>query len=94
MAGAERAPSERATALAIFHGVLYNEAALRKQLGSNAPTGEVSALLVALHQRFGAQFVDRLEGEFCVALVDPNRTPALRRHRSDRQLSDLLARGC
>jgi asparagine synthase (glutamine-hydrolysing) len=58
---------------AVFHGVLYNEAVLRRSLGVGIPTEPVGALITAMYEREGVGFVERLEGEYCVALIDPIR---------------------
>lgn len=52
----------------VFHGVLHNERALRATVTS-APG--VDALLTALYVRDGFDFVGRLQGEFCLAVLDP-----------------------
>jgi asparagine synthase (glutamine-hydrolysing) len=59
--------------LAVFHGVLHNEAALRKELTSTAPVESIASLVTELYRRFDLGFVGRLEGEFCLALIDPPR---------------------
>lgn len=57
----------------LFHGVLHNAAELRVQLKapSNMPLDAPAALLLQLYARYGDRFVDYLEGEFCVAVLDP-----------------------
>jgi asparagine synthase (glutamine-hydrolysing) len=61
----------------VFHGVLYNQAALRNEVGAFAPGDSVGALIAALYATCGAGFVERLEGEFCLALADPDRAEVL-----------------
>ncbi|MGH9387891.1 MAG: asparagine synthase-related protein [Vicinamibacterales bacterium] len=65
--------TDRVGPTAVFHGVLYNEGALRRQVGEAGPTDSVPVLIAALYSRYGVEFVDRLEGEFCAAVVDPDR---------------------
>ena len=60
-----------------FHGVLYNEHALRKELHSFGAVASVSALIAALYDHYGVDFANRLEGEFCLALVDLEREQLL-----------------
>lgn len=52
----------------MFHGVLYNERALRSSVACDAG---IDALLSALYVRDGLAFVEQLQGEFCLALIDP-----------------------
>lgn len=52
----------------VFHGVLHNERALRAAVA--APPG-VEPLLAALYARDGLTFVAALQGEFCLAVIDP-----------------------
>lgn len=62
---------------AVLHGVLYNEAALRKEFGGAALVEATGDLLAAMYERLGAAFVARLEGEFAVAVLDPSRRSIL-----------------
>ena len=57
---------------AAFHGALYNGSALRRDLQLPADAS-VEMLIAALYTREGAAFVDRLEGEYCLAVVDAAR---------------------
>lgn len=59
---------------ALFHGVLHNEAALRAEYGG-APG--IGGLLVSMYLRDGDAFVARLEGEFCLSVVDPRERRVL-----------------
>lgn len=52
----------------LFHGVLHNERALRASMASEPG---VDALLTALYSRDGLDFIGRLQGEFCLAVLDP-----------------------
>jgi asparagine synthase (glutamine-hydrolysing) len=54
---------------AVFHGVLHNRNALRAQLAAPV-AGTTEALVAALYQAHGPGFASRLEGEFCLAVVD------------------------
>ncbi len=63
-------PASAAAVVAMFHGVLHNEARLRAELRSSVTDDSVDALIVALYQERGLDVVSRLEGEFCLALVD------------------------
>jgi asparagine synthase (glutamine-hydrolysing) len=58
---------------AMFHGVLYNDKPLRAQSFSSTATSSVDNLLVELYQQHDLGFVSRLEGEFCLALIDETR---------------------
>jgi asparagine synthase (glutamine-hydrolysing) len=58
---------------AIFHGVLYNEAALREGLSAEVATGSVGPLLAALYRRDDLRFIEGLDGQFCLALIDEQR---------------------
>jgi asparagine synthase (glutamine-hydrolysing) len=62
-----------AAPLVVFHGVLYNESALRDELRAPAVDDSTGDLLGSLYQRDDLGFVNRLEGEFCLALVDEPR---------------------
>jgi asparagine synthase (glutamine-hydrolysing) len=66
-------PADDRAVVAVFHGVLYNESALRKGVRSSTPVDSPTALIAALYAQHGDKSVDRLEGEFCLALVDPIR---------------------
>ena len=58
---------------AVLHGVLHNEAALRKEFGGPALVEATGDLIATMYAREGARFVERLEGEFVVAVIDPAR---------------------
>ncbi len=58
---------------AVFHGVLYNEDALRGDARDTGPSDSLPALLATLYAEHGPAFVSRLSGEFCVALLDAKR---------------------
>jgi asparagine synthase (glutamine-hydrolysing) len=62
---------------AVFHGVLYNQQALQKELRGFGPASDAGDVIAALYAEHGADFVARLEGEFCLALVDPVRARVL-----------------
>jgi asparagine synthase (glutamine-hydrolysing) len=66
-----------ATPRAVFHGILHNEAALRKELAATAPVDSIASLLTELYRQLDLGFVGRLEGEFCLALIDPRRNRLL-----------------
>ena len=57
---------------AVVHGVIYNEADLRKEFGP-ALVEATGDLLTTMYERLGATFVERLEGQFAVAVLDPAR---------------------
>ena len=57
----------------IFHGVLHNEATLRSGLQHSQPIDSRNALLWHLYLQAGPGFVERLEGEFSLALFDDAR---------------------
>jgi asparagine synthase (glutamine-hydrolysing) len=57
--------------VAVFHGVLHNEASLRSTLRAPVPPNDTSALIAAAYDAYGLDFVSRLDGEFCLALADP-----------------------
>jgi len=63
--------------LAVFHGVLHNEAALRKELTSTAAVDSIASLLTELYRQHDLGFAGRLEGEFCLALIDSQRSRLL-----------------
>ena len=77
----------------LFHGVLHNAArAAGGSCGRPAPTDRSAALIAELYEAARtAGSSSRLEGEFCLALVDEPRRAAAARDRHDRQLPDLLA---
>ena len=61
---------------ALLHGDLHNEAELREQLreASIPPPGPgVGPLLTALYQHYGRDFVSKLRGAFCAAVLDEPR---------------------
>jgi asparagine synthase (glutamine-hydrolysing) len=62
---------------AVFHGVLYNEAALREEFGGAALVEATGDLLRAMYEQIGPEFVRRLEGQFALALLDPERRAVL-----------------
>ncbi|HYN08806.1 MAG TPA: asparagine synthetase B family protein [Vicinamibacterales bacterium] len=64
------APGDRIHA--VIHGALDNESALRAARGT-PPTSSVNALIADLYQEHDLGFVSRLEGEFCLALIDEQR---------------------
>jgi asparagine synthase (glutamine-hydrolysing) len=72
-----RHPESTHTPLAVFHGVLYNETALRNSLGGAQRIDSLSHLISALYSRYGADFVDHLEGEYALAVADPARATVL-----------------
>lgn len=72
----QRPPGGQAST-AIFHGVLYNAAALRQNLRGSRSLDSVDDLIAALYREDGPDFVSRLTGEFCLALVDPEREMVL-----------------
>ncbi len=53
-----------------FTGVLYNECELRTAMGDGAALDSTETLVETLYQRYGPSFVERLEGEFALAVVD------------------------
>jgi asparagine synthase (glutamine-hydrolysing) len=55
----------------IFHGVLHNERELGPQFGVEAV--DRASTLAALYARDGEAFIARLEGEFCLAVLDDVR---------------------
>jgi asparagine synthase (glutamine-hydrolysing) len=61
---------------AVLHGVIYNEPDLRKEFGPGLveATGD---LLTTMYERLGARFVERLDGDFAVAVLDPARRSML-----------------
>lgn len=64
------------TPTVVFHGVLHNVDRLRRilRVPATTPTEKVVA---GLYAEEGREFVNRLEGEFCLALVDPVRAEVL-----------------
>ena len=62
---------------AVLHGVLHNEAALRKEFGGPALVEATGDLIATMYGREGVRFVERLEGEFVVAVIDPVRRVSL-----------------
>jgi asparagine synthase (glutamine-hydrolysing) len=62
---------------AVFHGVLHNEAELRRQFGGSSLVEATGDLIAAMYERHGAAFVPKLEGEFVVAVMDPVRRTML-----------------
>ena len=54
---------------AVVHGVLYNEAALRAEIPS-AAADSTGALVAELYRQHDVGFITRLEGQFCLALID------------------------
>jgi asparagine synthase (glutamine-hydrolysing) len=61
---------------AVLHGVIYNEAELRQEFGP-ALVEATGDLLTTMYERLGAKFVERLEGEFAVAILDSSRRSML-----------------
>jgi len=74
--GPPAAPVVSSSAAAVFHGVLYNDAALRRDLGATAGDS-TSALIAALYVRYGADVIARLDGEFSLAIIDPAQARVL-----------------
>jgi len=62
---------------AVFHGVLHNEADLRRALRDKQPLSSTESLIAALYAEQGASFVSRLEGEFCLIVADSQRGTVL-----------------
>src|SRR5262245_2575180 len=57
----------------LFHGDLFNEGELRKQLELETPlqtTDNIALLIKALYQTYGSEFPSRLKGSFCVVVLD------------------------
>ena len=58
----------------LFHGDLFNETELRKQLkrdgGPQRDTESVAALVKTMYRTYGNGFAPRLRGSFCAAVVD------------------------
>jgi asparagine synthase (glutamine-hydrolysing) len=73
VAGDTHRPPVRSTPSVVFHGVLHNEAALRREVSDVGPTDGLPLLIATLYGLHGLEFVEHLEGEFCVALVDPDQ---------------------
>lgn len=70
------APFERPSGpSALFHGVLHNVPDLLRtlQLSANRLQDSIAVVLGQLYLRYGDRFVDHLDGEFCVAIIDPDR---------------------
>ena len=64
----------------LLHGDLHNEAELREQFrvaGIPPPRAGVGPLLTALYQRDGRNFVSKLRGAFCAAVLDEPRKTLL-----------------
>ena len=61
----------------LLHGELLNEAELRRVAGDHPRSGGLSALLVSLYRRFGPAFVEKLQGAFCLCLVDEAKQTVL-----------------
>jgi asparagine synthase (glutamine-hydrolysing) len=59
-----------------FHGVLHNAEALRGETSTESGAS-VEAVLAALYSKHGEAFVERLHGEFVVAVVDAERSRLL-----------------
>lgn len=74
--------------LVVVHGTLYNGGALQTEL--NAPGAPLSPeqIVAALYQEYGAAFVEHLEGEFAVCLVDVSQHLVL--VATDRTASHLV----
>jgi asparagine synthase (glutamine-hydrolysing) len=70
-AGSENARG--AAPAAMFHGVLHNEARLRADHQVPGPPDSTSSLIAELYRQHDLAFVSRLEGEFCLALIDEPR---------------------
>ena len=70
---APESPAAGQTIPVVFHGVLHNDRTLRAELGEPWTGGPVTALIAELYRRQGLKFVSRLEGEFCLALIDEAR---------------------
>lgn len=72
---ASRSASRSRTAIegpvVVFHGVLHNEARLRRQVQQSQPVESRNELIQALYMRDGPACIDQLDGEFCVAIADP-----------------------
>lgn len=76
-----RAPGAAALAAAgglllALDGAVFNGAELRRALGADAagiPDGDPAALVLALYRRHGEDFLDRLNGDFALALWDGRR---------------------
>jgi asparagine synthase (glutamine-hydrolysing) len=66
-------PAGGAAPAAMFHGVLHNEARLRADLAAPVPPGSTGSLITELYRQHDLAFVSRLEGEFCLALIDEPR---------------------
>jgi len=71
----QRAPqlAEGEPVQVLFHGDLFNEAELRKQLALETPLppDETSAAVIkALYQTHGKDFVPQLRGSFCAVILD------------------------
>lgn len=62
-------------ACVLFHGVLHNTAELQQLIDDKFSNGINSQpnLLAGLYAKFGERFVERLHGEFCLAIIDPIR---------------------
>ena len=65
------------TVHAAFHGILYNASALRAEVGLPADSGPISDLIIELYRQHDTGFVTRLEGAFCLALIDESRRRVL-----------------
>jgi asparagine synthase (glutamine-hydrolysing) len=61
---------------ALFHGDLFNEAELTKQLAIEFPVQHIdsaASLIRALYRIHGCGFVSQLRGSFCAVILDENR---------------------
>jgi asparagine synthase (glutamine-hydrolysing) len=57
----------------LFHGDLFNEAELKRQLEVDAcgrQCQEIGSLIKVLYQTYGSSFVARLQGSFCAVVLD------------------------
>lgn len=67
--------SPDAKTIVLFRGDLFNESALRSSAA--LPPGSQADLIVALYERHGDGFVDRLDGSFGLAILDSTRRRVL-----------------
>lgn len=57
----------------LFHGDLFNETEIRKELEFETPlqsTASVASLIKALYRTYGNDFASRLKGSFCAVVLD------------------------
>lgn len=59
----------------LFHGILHNARELSRQTESTSsrPQDSIAGLFLRLYAHHGDRFADQLEGEFCVAIIDPTQ---------------------